>query len=558
MLSKRMSAASMDGQDALSSNSTSARDRTTSPVSQTAKPSAIPRPSMQHTPSMESSRGRSGSFQRSRTASQPLPFHETTSQSPPPLPSDSSSRSTSPMMSTPRGTRIPVSRARTGSTSSSHHANLNGIVLTARGDSGNGFYKANGTVYGAELTAVDETHQPASFSSHSTLKSLRSGVSELVNERPPFNASSVSVRRGYDDDYAPPRMSSDSEERPFEHWYRGDVSRNGGVGELRVGRRQEMLDIANYGHTLRQASSRTAISTSSRSRSNSRGRDATPNSAVRGRPRAESVGARESIYIVDDDKMKDRSLVLDERPPTDMDSDEDDAYDEDEEVEYYGEERTGSFDRDARTISPPHSLDRSDTPTLVELKSSGFKSRIPTPTPRTTTPTSLPRRSDSPGTPKASHFTIPQPSSPTIAKPPATKPAAAPTAKRKAKSPAAAAPPTKEKRPRQKPPAKTKSKPKPVPKKDDRSRESVAEYPAPEGDDIMHAVPSWTQPVPPSGNWDDVSVMKLVRRDCTDSYHQVVLPVVARKKGLEEHYQQANGSPKPRPRPSSNVIAPVC
>jgi serine/arginine repetitive matrix protein 1 len=40
-------------------------------------------------------------------------------------------------------------------------------------------------------------------------------------------------------------------EKPFEHWYRGEVSRNGGVGELRVGKRMEMLKIANYGHTLK-------------------------------------------------------------------------------------------------------------------------------------------------------------------------------------------------------------------------------------------------------------------------------------------------------------------
>jgi hypothetical protein len=45
-----------------------------------------------------------------------------------------------------------------------------------------------------------------------------------------------------------PRPSVDSKERPFEHWYRGEVSRNGGVGELRVGRRMEMLEIASYGH----------------------------------------------------------------------------------------------------------------------------------------------------------------------------------------------------------------------------------------------------------------------------------------------------------------------
>jgi hypothetical protein len=40
----------------------------------------------------------------------------------------------------------------------------------------------------------------------------------------------------------------DSKERPFEHWYRGEVSGNDGIGELRVGRRMEMLEIASYGH----------------------------------------------------------------------------------------------------------------------------------------------------------------------------------------------------------------------------------------------------------------------------------------------------------------------
>lgn len=108
-------------------------------------------------------------------------------------------------------------------------------------------------------------------------------MSELVNEQAPFNPNSASSRNGLYgiassggalsevgeypettvvDGYSsvsatrPNRFSSDSDERPFEHWYRGDVSRNGGVGELRVARKQEMLDIANYGHTLRQASGR--------------------------------------------------------------------------------------------------------------------------------------------------------------------------------------------------------------------------------------------------------------------------------------------------------------
>ncbi|GJE91911.1 hypothetical protein PsYK624_080630 [Phanerochaete sordida] len=428
------------------------------------------------------------------------------------------------MSSSMRTTRIPVSRARTGSVSSSHQPSLNGMAMNARGDSRNGYYKTNGTAYGSELTAdlwpVDEAHQPASYESRSTLKSLRSGMSELVNEKPPFNPNS---RRVYEEDLAP-RMSTDSEERPFEHWYRGDVSRNGGVGELRVGRRQEMLDIANYGHTLRQASSRTAFSTSSRSRSNSRGRD-TVHSRPPTRSRAESVGARESIYL-EEENLAQGSFVLDERPPTDIDSDGE-AYGE---GEYY-EEDTTVYGRENGTVSP-HSLDRSDTPTLVDLKSSGFKSRIPTPTLRTSgsrsaTPTGVsPPPLEVPPTPKASSPPTPSTTSP--------KPSAATsTAKRRAKSPAATSPAAAKRS--KKPPAKAKPTP---PKKDDRSRESVAQYPSPEGDDIMHAVPSWTQPVPKSGNWDDV-----------------VLPVVARKKGLEDHYVPADGSPKPKP--VRNIIEPA-
>ena len=314
---------------------------------------------------------------------------------------------------------------------------------------------------------------------------MRSQVSEIVNERPPFNPSITSTRRGYDDDFASPRMSTDSEERPFEHWYRGDVSRNGGVGELRVGRKQEMLDIANYGHTLRQATSQGVLSTSSRSRSNSRGRDAS-SSRMRHRPRAESLGHRGSIYI-DDEK------VLDERPLTDLDNDDDDEDDEG----YYDDDGMDVIDSYVREVGAvsPHSLERSDTPTLVDsTKSNSFKSRIPTPTPRAITPTSthpLSTEDLSVSTKAAS----PTPSQLSTPRPPLSAVAAAPATKRKAKSPA---PSTTSKRTRQKSPANA---PK---KKDEKPRES-AQYPAPEGDDIMHAVPSWTQPVPPSGNWDDVS-----------------------------------------------------
>lgn len=54
----------------------------------------------------------------------------------------------------------------------------------------------------------------------------------------------------------------------------------------------------------------------------------------------------------------------------------------------------------------------------------------------------------------------------------------------------------------------------------------------------MHAIPSWTQPVPRAGNWDDV-----------------VLPVVARKNGLNDQFEMADG--KPTPKKTSSFVAPA-
>lgn len=499
-------------QNGLSSNASYVmRDTATTPTLQSAKPSAIPRPSLQQSRAAEPSSAvngrssRSGSFQRSRTLSQPFPMERPNPSSNPPLP-ESFSRSASPMVAATKSTRIPVSRARTGSMSSSKQQSSNGSVITARAESRSGSNKANGQPFQnyaepmPELWPVSEQHQLSAANSRTTIRTLKSQVSELVNEQPPFNENSISSRSGYDSDY--PRMSAESEERPFEHWYRGDVSRNGGVGELRVGKRQEMLDIANYGHPLRESSSRTALSTSSRSRSNSRGPDfKSPQPAHR--PRAGSVGARESIYM-DEDRIQQASMVLDERPPTDLDSDDDDYEDGDVVADYYDDdvqEHTESFGREVGTASPPLSLDRSDTPnTLVDTsKSSSFKSRIPTPTPRqlsgsshTVTPTHSPTVSNAdPSTSKAKP----------PAQPPGQKlnPNANSNNKRRAKSPASAVSAAKKTR--------TKPPPKPQPKKKkEEARKSVAQYPTPEGDDMIHAIPSWTQPVPPSGNWDDVSL----------------------------------------------------
>jgi hypothetical protein len=506
-LSKRMSAASMASNEDFSHSGFSSnasyvsRDKAVSPTYQPQKPSAIPRPSLQQSRPAEISTStnvrssRSGSFQRSRTFSQPLLFDRSTANGFMPA-QDSSARSASPMSGI-KSTRIPVSRVRTGSVSSGKQPSLNGSAIMIRSDSRNGSSKANGQPYQShvdiapDLWPVNERQQPSSVTSRINLRSQPSHISELVDEQPPFNANSMSSRRGYHDDY--PRMSAESEERPFEHWYRGDVSRNGGVGELRVGRRQEMLDIANYGHSLREASSRTTLN---RSRSNSRGRDMTSQSGRR--PRAESLGARESIYIDDDSRIHQAHMVFDENPPTDFDSDGED-YDG---LDYYTDaaayEPASLEEKELRT-EPAASMERSDTPsTLVEASKAtnpNYKSRIPTPTPRQISESS---RAE---TPAQSPSLSPEPLEPKAKAQPqklAVNTNQAATNKRRAKSPAATPSSTKKSR--------TKSPAKPPPRKKQEVRGSVAQYPTLEGDDMANAIPTWTQPsMPPSGNWDDVS-----------------------------------------------------
>ncbi|KAI0073481.1 hypothetical protein K474DRAFT_1710663 [Panus rudis PR-1116 ss-1] len=566
-LAKRMSAASMTSQEE-SYTLYGLREHTSSPSSQISKPSSIPRPSLQH--SRTDTSGGSGktingqyelsgsaSVKRPRTFSQPQPFDPSSSTSSPPLPSQSysqsysqrppSARSNSPMTNV-KATRIPISRGRTNSTSSNqpsiHNANM------ARSESRNGLTsKLNGHA-SAELWPVDEgQYPPSSMNSKSTFRTPRSQMSELVNESAPFNSSSLSSRGGYDFDVTPSRLSSDSEERPFEHWYRGDISRNGGVGELRVARKQEMLDIANYGHTLRQASSKISLGVpSSRSRSNSRGEytDVRIHTALRTRPRAGSLGgARESIYL-DDDHARAAAMVSDEQPLTDLDSDGEDPDDT------YDEDITDMYDYssppDNSDVPPPvPPTQRSDTPTSSR-DLSNFKSRIPTPTPRivtdpprTPTPTqpsrnsSEPPPSTMPSTPRTRGMSQSrsQPNN-TSSQANGTVSASA-AAKKRGKSPASSPPSgttAKKTKTTSRSPARSpaKSPPKKTTPKRDEVRRSVSQYPDPDGDNVVDAIPTWTQPVPPSGNWDDV-----------------VLPVVARKKGLENHYATADGTPKPKP-----------
>jgi hypothetical protein len=98
---------------------------------------------------------------------------------------------------------------------------------------------------------------------------------------------------------------SDSD-RPFEHWYRGEAARNGGVGELKIGRK-EMLDIAQFGHKPRPTYDR----------SSPLGMYTTGGL----RRRAGSVDEKRESWIMDENAYK-MSKVIDESPLTDLEGDE--------------------------------------------------------------------------------------------------------------------------------------------------------------------------------------------------------------------------------------------
>ncbi|KAG5646490.1 hypothetical protein DXG03_003255 [Asterophora parasitica] len=387
----------------------------------------------------------------------------------------------------------------------------------------------------------------------------------LLNEPPPFNLASASSsiapsrysddRRRKDAPEDPPRPSMESEERPFEHWYRGEVSRNGGVGELRVGRRQEMLEIANYGHTIRALERERREEGRRRKRADS----------VSGIGGAVNKRERErgSLYL-DEVDAGIVGRVLDEAPLTDLEGSEGEQYggsafgygsgypheDDDEGPEDMFEQGQDG----ERAVSPPPaqrpSNDRSTTPTPSIIQQAQAQprpssrntgsvppSRIPARSRQssesrvtTPTPSQMIRGASEPLAASASTSTATHsPSPPQTQQRQVSRPTLAGTAV-KPKSRTQASKATR---------AKTLASKKEL--EEEMKRRSVAYYPTPggEGDEMMiDAIPEWTQPVPREGNWDDV-----------------VLPVVARKKGLDEHYQKADGNPTPRK--ADTTIAPA-
>ena len=173
------------------------------------------------------------------------------------LPTPGPSRSTSPLyqqqaqgrISDIKPTRIPiVVRGRTPSTSSHGHGVHNGRNSDV---SRNGARPSSPTPLGTqpELWAVEESEHLQIIHARLFL-SLVANDSGIINETAPFEASpagsaiSSQYQHGHSHEEsaaaaAPARKSTDSEERPFEHWYRGDIYRNGGVGEITCRRKNK-------------------------------------------------------------------------------------------------------------------------------------------------------------------------------------------------------------------------------------------------------------------------------------------------------------------------------
>ncbi|KAF9453159.1 hypothetical protein P691DRAFT_100450 [Macrolepiota fuliginosa MF-IS2] len=599
------------------------------------------------------------SFHRSRTYSQPYAtdMNGTRMNG---VKSGNNNAPTSPPSRSPRlpeikPTRIPIASRSPPSANTPTMPYLNGA----------------GASHSTTPTPMQTPHQgytynfPTSASSQANLGP--SQPSRIINEPAPFNtaaSSSSSIYNIHVDELgsrhfepsttAASRTSVDSEERPFEHWYRGEVSRNGGVGELRVGRRQEMLEIANYGHAINNK--RKAIA--SRKAALLALEENSSINSHRMRKRADSVaggagfqfgigGMRErgSLYL-DEERAYQIGRVLDEDPLTDLDGEGSDigsisTHNHHQHYRYTNHNAdynflpgvgditttTATSPGSPRTFTeslPPQSpitapssyeheysyVDgngyegtRSDTPTQqhatptpshsipaavtspTATPSRRSKSRQNSSSSRIPMPSSERRSSESRGSTPTQHTTgsnrgqpvvdlttltpspphppssPPLPSaalSPSTTGPNSRSPAtpSTPISNKRGISPGPNSTPTNSaiKKPRTTPgsvtpsaAAKTRPKPKSALKKPvvgkENDRKSVAQYPNPGGGgdgnedgDMADMIPSWTQPKPREGNWDDV-----------------VLPVVARKKGLDDYYEKADGSPQPK----KKVDAPV-
>jgi len=299
----------------------------------------------------------------------------------------------------------------------------------------------------------------------------------------------------------------------------------------------EMLDIANFGHAPGSGSGSASGSTTRPvDHWRNGGRGMRQNQQRRRRAGSTDVRYRGSIYMEPPD-AEHAARVLDEAPPTDLE----DALDFESDADVDAERRsTRSMSVGmARAGSPAASSTmtrQQQYPGLSVATDGGTSSssntgqgprsrsgsahhqpsRIPTPSvsrqlsdpPRTPTPTQT-RRTEPESPPRAaaparikarqdSNNNNTPPSPPRAPQPPPPQ-----TPKKRAKSPAAVArsPSAKKARSRQPPVSQARA-------NRSEKRLSVGEYPVPPDEDMMaDAIPTWTQPVSPGGNWDEVRAL---------------------------------------------------
>ncbi|PVF99563.1 hypothetical protein CPB86DRAFT_703197 [Serendipita vermifera] len=239
---------------------------------------------------------------------------------------------------TERPTRIPKVSAKGTSASNSYHPYKSATLSGSLNGSGSITSKTRGKVpdFMEPPSPFDPQFDTATSGSGSTRGTRQGGAkgvrSYIRDEEPPFpNSASTSTEFHYEqtrllnssnntgyhsrmgtmnssiDDSRPSGDGNPSDsDRPFEHWYRGEAARNGGVGELKIGRK-EMLDIAQFGHKPRPTYDR----------SSPLGMHTTGGL----RRRAGSVDEKRESWIMDENAYK-MSKVIDESPLTDLEGDE--------------------------------------------------------------------------------------------------------------------------------------------------------------------------------------------------------------------------------------------
>jgi len=239
------------------------------------------------------------------------------------------------------------------------------------------------------------------------------------------------------------------------------------------------------------------------------------------------VRVRESFYMEADGE---HARVLDEAPPTDIEDG----------MDFESDFERRSTESMTRVHSQPvSSIGSHQYPGLGSVDSrtnasgtgnggggprsrsasrTAQPSRIPTPSlsrqlsdpPRTPTPTQMaPPVPAEPESPKAAPRK-PRRDDATPPSPPRVPAAAPQTPKKRAKSPAAISQSPSTKRSRSRAPPGSQARP----NRDASKRRSVGEYPVPTDDDMADAIPTWTQPVSPGGNWDDVRISPWCPSEC--------------------------------------------